>query len=161
MTHSGFIKLDIGRSDTVQIDSILIFPSSSCRVFIFTRRPLFQGTPSLPLSPPSSSVSSLPPPSLLLLLLPFPRCYHRRRLCVLRAAQRGHGGLSRRYEQGLRGAGDQTAEPVRLQPGQDLRQRPVAAVEVVRLCRYTSPRRLGWGAGRRIPRTVLIRSFTA
>lgn len=52
MTHSGFIKLDIGRSDTVQIDSILIFPSSSCRVFIFTRRPLFQGTPSLPLPPP-------------------------------------------------------------------------------------------------------------
>lgn len=134
MTHFWFIKLDFDRSDALQ-SLILILPSSTCRVFIFTCRSLLEGPPP---SPPSSSVSSPPPPSLLL-LLPFPRCC-RRRLRVLRAAQRGHGGLSRRDEQGLHGAGDQTAEPVRLQPGQDLRQRPVAAVQVVRLCRYVSPR---------------------
>lgn len=115
---------------------MFVFPSSSCHVLIF----FFCLSVGPPPSPPSSSVSSLPPPSLLLLFFTFPRCFRRRRrLRVLRAAQRGHGGLSRRDDQGLRGAGDQTAEPVRLQPGQDLRQRPVAAVEVVRLCRYSSP----------------------
>lgn len=98
---------------------ICMFHSPSSRV----RIPLFS----------SSSASPLPPPSLLLTLSRCLRCCSLR---VVGAAQRGHGGLSRRDGQGLHGAGDPTAGPVRLQPGQDPRQRPVAAVQDVRLCRY-------------------------
>lgn len=101
---------------------------------IFTLQSASQGPPptSLLLLRLSSS-SSIPPPH----IFPVRCCCCCRRLLlhVLRAARRGHGGLSQRDEEDLLGAGDQTAGPVRLQPGQDLRQRPVAAVEIVRLRR--------------------------
>lgn len=81
---------------------------------------------SSPLPPSSSSSSILPPPYV-------------SPVRPLRAPQRGHGGLSQRHED-LLGAGDSTAGPVRLQPREDVRQRPVAAVEVVRMCRYRPDR---------------------
>lgn len=84
---------------------------------------------------PPPSVSPPPPPPSPSLLLTFPRCC----CCCLRvfgAVHRSHGGLSQRDEEDLLGAGDQTAGPVRLQSSQDLRQRSVAAVEILRLCRY-------------------------
>lgn len=85
-----------------------------------------------------SSVSPPPPPPSPSLLLTFPRCCSFCCCClrVLGAVHRSHGGLSQRDEEDLLGAGDQTAGPVRLQSSQDLRQRSVAAVEILRLCRY-------------------------
>lgn len=97
-------------------------------IHLFQSVALSQGPPPSLLLLSSSSSSSIPPPHI------FPvRCCCCLR--VLRAAQRGHGGLSQRDEEDLFGAGDQTAGQVRLQPCQDLRQRPMAAVEILRLCR--------------------------
>lgn len=94
------------------------------------------------------------PPSslLLLLLLHLILLVTLLLLLLLLPPHRSHGGLSQRHEENLHCAGDQAAGQVRLRPGQDVRQRPVAAVQVVRLCRYRLPpitrggRLLGWGA---------------
>lgn len=90
-------------------------------------------------TPQDPSSVSPPPPSLPPPHPPPPRISPVRCCCcslrVLGAAHRSHGGLSQRDEEDLLGAGDQTAGPVRLQSSQDLRQRPVAAVEILRLCR--------------------------
>lgn len=68
-----------GSISSVDVDQILIFPSSTCRIFfIFKCQSVFRGPP---LSSPSSSVSSLPsipppppPPRISSVLPPPPPC---------------------------------------------------------------------------------------